>query len=53
MMLPSITHLGNSTRREADAPGSRPVEWLPPYMSYNGYPLLGVDLSAGEPSLCD
>lgn len=51
--LPSMTHFSDAIKREASYPGATVDDGMPPYMSYNGYPLPGVDLSAGHPSPYD
>ena len=51
--LPSMTHFSDAIKREASYPGAPVDDGMPPYMSYNGYPLPGVDLSAGHPSPYD
>ena len=50
--LPSMTHFSDAIKREAGYPGGAVEEGLP-YMSYNGYPLPGIDMSAGHPSPYD
>lgn len=50
-MLPSMTHFGDAIREEPTYPGVVAEESMGPYMSYNGYPLPGINLSAGHHSL--
>jgi hypothetical protein len=51
--LPSMTHFSDAIKREPGYPGAPVDEGMPPYMSYNGYPLPGMDMSAGHPSPYD
>ncbi|KAK4103283.1 hypothetical protein N658DRAFT_494612 [Parathielavia hyrcaniae] len=45
--LPSMTHFSDAIKREpAPYPGAPVDEGLPPYISYNGYPLPGMDMAA-------
>ena len=51
--LPSMTHFSDAIKREAaaypGAPGEEPIS----YMSFNGYPLPGIDMTAAHPSPYD
>ena len=51
--LPSMTHFSDAIKRETGYPGGPVDEGLPPYLSYSGYPIPGVDLGAGQPSPYD
>ena len=51
--LPSMTHFSDAIKRESGYPGGPVDEGLPPYLSYSGYPILGVDMGAGQPSPYD
>ena len=52
--LSLVTHMSDPISQETGYQGSGPVdEDMPPYMSYSGYPLPGVDLSSGQPSTWD
>ena len=49
--LPVVTYFSDAISQKTGYEGSEPVdEDLPPYMSYSGHPLPGVDLSTGQPS---
>ncbi len=52
--LPVMTHFSDAITEKTGYEGSGPIdEDLPPYMSYSGYPLPGVDLITGQPSPWD
>jgi hypothetical protein len=52
--LPSMTHFSDAIKRETGYPGASMDEGMPPYMSYSGYPIPGVDLgAAAQPSPYD
>ena len=51
--LPSMTHFSDAIKRETAYPGGSMEENMPPYMSYSGYPIPGVDLGAAQPSPYD
>jgi hypothetical protein len=51
--LPSMTHFSDAIKRETTGyPGGQVEEGMP-YMTYNGYQLPGIDMSAGHPSPYD
>ncbi|EAQ85021.1 hypothetical protein CHGG_09035 [Chaetomium globosum CBS 148.51] len=51
--LPSMTHFSDAIKREATAYPGAPAEEPISYMSFNGYPLPGIDMTAAHPSPYD
>ena len=52
--LPPMTHFSDAIKREPSYAGAAVEDPMPPYMSYGGYPVPGVDITtAGHPSPYD